>query len=383
MVHEGAAVPGSLSRPSRCRDAARLRGGGDGRSQAEERAARPARRLHRRRERRPARRDPALGVDRQSSKVARAAGGARQAGARPRRGDPQRPSGRARCAQGRRPRAEASTARPRRSARPRRRRTGNERLPPVQRRGRPQGGVRAGRGQPTRRSPSWSTSARPSRARTSSRSRSPRTRADARRQQPAVLYLGAQHAREWITPEMIRRLMHHFVDGYAERPGDPQARRRQRAVVRAGRQPRRLRLHVRAGQRLWRKNLRDNNGDGEITADDGVDLNRNFADKWGYDNEGSSPDPASETYRGTAPASEPETRRSTARRGASASSSSSTTTRPPSCCSTAPAGRSPRRRPTTSSTRRWPATTPTRRCPATTPTSRPSSTRPTATPTRT
>ena len=45
------------------------------------------------------------------------------------------------------------------------------------------------------------------------------------------------------------------------------------------------------GQRLWRKNLRDNNGDGQITAGDGVDLNRNFADKWGYDNEGSSPDP--------------------------------------------------------------------------------------------
>ena len=53
------------------------------------------------------------------------------------------------------------------------------------------------------------------------------------------------------------------------------------------------------GQRLWRKNLRDNNGDGSITPGDGVDLNRNFPTKWGYDNEGSSPDPASETYRGT------------------------------------------------------------------------------------
>ena len=62
------------------------------------------------------------------------------------------------------------------------------------------------------------------------------------------------------------------------------------------------------GNRLWRKNLRDNNGDGQITAGDGVDLNRNFAEKWGYDNEGSSPDPASETYRGTGPNSEPETK---------------------------------------------------------------------------
>ena len=62
------------------------------------------------------------------------------------------------------------------------------------------------------------------------------------------------------------------------------------------------------GNRLWRKNLRDNNGDGQITVVDGVDLNRNFAYKWGYDNEGSSPDPSSDTYRGPAPNSEPETR---------------------------------------------------------------------------
>ena len=46
------------------------------------------------------------------------------------------------------------------------------------------------------------------------------------------------------------------------------------------------------GQRLWRKNLSDNDGDGETTVGDGVDLNRNLADKrWGYDNEGSSPNP--------------------------------------------------------------------------------------------
>ena len=60
--------------------------------------------------------------------------------------------------------------------------------------------------------------------------------------------------------------------------------------------------------RLWRKNLRDNNGDGEITAIDGVDLNRNFPTRWAYDDEGSNRELSSETYRGTGPASEPETR---------------------------------------------------------------------------
>ena len=62
------------------------------------------------------------------------------------------------------------------------------------------------------------------------------------------------------------------------------------------------------GNRLWRKNLRDNNGDGKITAGDGVDPNRNFSTQWNYDQEGSSDDPTSETYRGPSPGSEPETR---------------------------------------------------------------------------
>ena len=41
-------------------------------------------------------------------------------------------------------------------------------------------------------------------------------------------------------------------------------------------------------ERLWRKNLRDNDGDGQITNADGVDLNRNYDEHWNYDNEGSS-----------------------------------------------------------------------------------------------
>ena len=41
-------------------------------------------------------------------------------------------------------------------------------------------------------------------------------------------------------------------------------------------------------ERLWRKNLHDNDGDGQITRADGVDPNRNYAVDWGYDNEGSS-----------------------------------------------------------------------------------------------
>ncbi len=52
----------------------------------------------------------------------------------------------------------------------------------------------------------------------------------------------------------------------------------------------------------WRKNRRDN-GDGSF----GVDLNRNYGYHWGYDDAGSSPDPASLVYRGPSEFSEPET----------------------------------------------------------------------------
>ena len=61
------------------------------------------------------------------------------------------------------------------------------------------------------------------------------------------------------------------------------------------------------GNRLWRKNLRDVNGDGQITTGDGVDPNRNFPSNFHYDEEGSSSEFASETYRGPEPFSEPET----------------------------------------------------------------------------
>lgn len=54
------------------------------------------------------------------------------------------------------------------------------------------------------------------------------------------------------------------------------------------------------GGGLWRKNARPNGGS------TGVDLNRNWAYNWGYDNIGSSTSGSSDTYRGPSPASEPE-----------------------------------------------------------------------------
>ena len=124
---------------------------------------------------------------------------------------------------------------------------------------------------------------------------------------PAVLYSSTQHAREWISTEVNRRLMNWYIDKWkANDPG-----------VKALLQTTELWFVLVANpdgyqytfdsERLWRKTLRDNNGDGLITVGDGVDPNRNWPNHWGYDNEGSSDVTSSETYRGTGPVSEPET----------------------------------------------------------------------------
>ena len=122
--------------------------------------------------------------------------------------------------------------------------------------------------------------------------------------EPEILFTAATHAREVITPavvlETMRKLIQQYgtdtmitrlvdtreiyfmpcfnVDGYVynqtTNPG---------------------------GSGMWRKNRR-NNGGGWY----GVDLNRNFPYMWGYDNQGSSPTPSQETFRGTSAGSEPE-----------------------------------------------------------------------------
>jgi hypothetical protein len=124
---------------------------------------------------------------------------------------------------------------------------------------------------------------------------------------PTTVYVAAQHAREWITPEMVRRLLDLYLTSYGtdERITDLVDDTELWFVPVAN--PDGYDHTFQDGQRLWRKNLRDNNGDREVSFGDGVDLNRNSATRWGYDNEGSSPNPASDTYRGPSPASEPET----------------------------------------------------------------------------
>jgi hypothetical protein len=125
---------------------------------------------------------------------------------------------------------------------------------------------------------------------------------------PAVLYSSTQHAREWISTEVNRRLMNHFINRW--RANDREIRKLLQTnefwfILVANPDGYQSTFDH---ERLWRKNLRDNNGDGQTQVGDGVDPNRNFPNHWGYDNEGSSSIQSSDTYRGPAPMSEPETR---------------------------------------------------------------------------
>jgi hypothetical protein len=123
---------------------------------------------------------------------------------------------------------------------------------------------------------------------------------------PASLYMGTVHAREWIATEMTRRLLHHFVDNYGKDDEITNLVNTRELWFMPVANPDGYQYTF-TDERLWRKNLRNNDDDPAITNADGVDLNRNYDERWNYDNEGSSTETSSLTYRGSAPASEPET----------------------------------------------------------------------------
>ncbi|MFI9814534.1 M14 family metallopeptidase [Saccharothrix variisporea] len=125
---------------------------------------------------------------------------------------------------------------------------------------------------------------------------------------PAVLYSSAQHAREWISVEVNRRLLRYYLDRF--KADDPQVKDLLKTtelwfVLVANPDGYQYTFDT---ERLWRKNLRDNDGNGVVNVGDGVDPNRNFDEHFDYDNEGSSTSQASETYRGPSAVSEPETK---------------------------------------------------------------------------
>jgi len=117
--------------------------------------------------------------------------------------------------------------------------------------------------------------------------------------EPGALFLGCQHAREWIAIEVPLYIGQYLTDNYYI---DPEVKHLVDSceiwivpVVNPDGYE-----FSRTNSRSWRKNRRDN-GDGTY----GVDLNRNWGYMWGHS--GSSANTSSGTYRGPSAFSEPET----------------------------------------------------------------------------
>ncbi len=116
-----------------------------------------------------------------------------------------------------------------------------------------------------------------------------------------VVFLGCHHAREWISVEVPYFLGKYLVENYNTNSEIKALVDQSEIWIVPLVNPDGLEYSIHF-YRYWRKNRRDN-GDGTF----GVDLNRNYGYLWGLDNEGSSPDPSSGVYRGTAAFSESET----------------------------------------------------------------------------
>jgi hypothetical protein len=129
--------------------------------------------------------------------------------------------------------------------------------------------------------------------------------ADADQDRPELLYTALHHAREPVSLSQLIYFLWHLLENYGT---DAEATyvldhcelyavpclNPDGYVYNQTTDP--------GGGGMWRKNRRDN-GNGTF----GVDLNRNYAQGWGVDNQGSSPNSSSDVYRGPSPFSEPET----------------------------------------------------------------------------
>ena len=115
---------------------------------------------------------------------------------------------------------------------------------------------------------------------------------------PAIFVTGCHHAREWIAVEGPLYIAERLAMGYGIDPEITRLLDRAEIWIVPIVNPDGFRYTE--TNRFWRKNRRDN-GDGTF----GVDLNRNYSFKWGQ--RGASASTSSQTYRGAAAFSEPET----------------------------------------------------------------------------
>ena len=115
---------------------------------------------------------------------------------------------------------------------------------------------------------------------------------------PVILWHGATHAREWVSPMTVSYLASKFVDSFDTDPRVNDILHSARIIIVPVTNPDGY-LYTWSDERFWRKNRQNNGGTF------GVDLNRNWGYEWG--GEGASSDPSNDTYHGPSAFSEPET----------------------------------------------------------------------------
>ena len=122
--------------------------------------------------------------------------------------------------------------------------------------------------------------------------------------EPSVLIVGCHHARELISVEIPLAIIKTLTENYSVDTRIKSLVDNRDIWIVPMLNPD-GHVYVEEVNSTWRKNRNTNDNSNSLYQ--GVDLNRNYGFKWGYDNTGSSPQAKSETYRGTAPFSEPET----------------------------------------------------------------------------
>lgn len=129
--------------------------------------------------------------------------------------------------------------------------------------------------------------------------------------EPSVYFMGAHHAREPLSTEVAMTVLRHLINNYGTDDAVTQAINTKQIwfapMVNADGH------EVVVDEQLdlwWRKNIRDNNENGQLdqasggSYPDGVDPNRNYGFEWGLT--GSTNNPTEQTYHGPGPFSEPE-----------------------------------------------------------------------------
>ena len=129
--------------------------------------------------------------------------------------------------------------------------------------------------------------------------------------EPGVYYFGAHHAREPISTEVSMTVLNHIIDNYGIDPTITENVDNSQIWFVPIVNPDGHKIVIDEMDVWWRKNIRDNNENGQLDPGnyngypDGVDPNRNYSFEWG--NVGASNDPLNQLYHGPEPFSEPET----------------------------------------------------------------------------